>query len=306
MDVSIVVCTWNRASYLDQCLQGMQELDIPAGVEWEILIVNNNCTDNTDEVIARHARTLPIRRLFESTAGKSYAANRGIQEAKGDLIICTDDDVLVCADWVSRYVEAAHSWPNASFFGGTIDPWFEAEPPGWIKENLVRKGPYSILQHGPEVRPFLPGEVGPYGANMAIRAGVLKQFTFDTRLGPIRENILPADDGEFFFRLRSAGHRGVWVGPARVKHHIAKGLLTRDYIWQWHLEQGRTLVIREGRKSEGRLLGAPRWLIRQHCTARMRAWLLWLRKGEKWVQAYTDAAKTLGMIREYRALQDPH
>ena len=71
------------------------------------------------------------------------------------------------------------------------------------------RGPYSVLQHGAEVRPFLVGEVGPYGANMAFRSSALKNFRFDTRLGPIQTQVLPADD-QFVTRLRSAGHRGVW------------------------------------------------------------------------------------------------
>jgi glucosyl-dolichyl phosphate glucuronosyltransferase len=62
-----------------------------------LLVVNNNSTDNTDQIIAHHAEWLPIRRLFEPKAGKSHAANLGIQHATGELIICTDDDVLVAS-----------------------------------------------------------------------------------------------------------------------------------------------------------------------------------------------------------------
>ena len=52
--------------------------------------------------------------------------------ARGELIICTDDDVLVSPGWLSAYLVAAPHWPDASFFGGTIDPWFQVEPPRWI------------------------------------------------------------------------------------------------------------------------------------------------------------------------------
>jgi len=306
MNVTVMICTWNRARYLDQALSAVRELAVPAGVQWEVLVVNNNSTDNTDEVIARHVEWLPIRRLFEPKPGKSHAANLGIQHATGELIVCTDDDVLVSPDWLSAYVAAAQQWPDASFFGGTIDPWFEVEPPRWIKAYLTVRGPYSVLQHGPEVRPFLAGEVGPYGANMAIRSSVLRDFRFDTRLGPIQAQMLPADDAEFIARLKSAGHRGVWVGTARVKHHIAKDLLTSRYIWEWHREQGRSLVLREGGKTGDtrikRLWGVPLWAVREHCTRRIESWLLFPFKRERGVRAYTEAARTLGMIRESRAL----
>jgi glucosyl-dolichyl phosphate glucuronosyltransferase len=65
MFVSVAVCTWNRASLLDRTLQQMRRLQIPAGVGWELLVVNNRCTDETDAVLAAHGNVLPIRRLYE-------------------------------------------------------------------------------------------------------------------------------------------------------------------------------------------------------------------------------------------------
>src|SRR5437870_8648470 len=102
--------------------------------------------------------------------------------ARGELIICTDDDVLVSPGWLSAYL-----WPRST--GQT--PRSSAAPStrgsrrnlrGGSKEYLVVRGPYSVLQHGAEVRPFLVGEVRPYGANMAFRSSALKNFRFDTRL----------------------------------------------------------------------------------------------------------------------------
>ena len=71
MKVTVAICTWNRASLLDQTLTQMHQLRVPSNVEWELLIVNNNCTDDTDAVIARHHGVLPLRRLFESKPGLS-------------------------------------------------------------------------------------------------------------------------------------------------------------------------------------------------------------------------------------------
>jgi glycosyltransferase involved in cell wall biosynthesis len=300
MTITVMICTWNRAQYLDQALTRMCNLLIPKGIEWELLIINNNSSDDTDQVIARHSQALPIRRMFEAKAGKSFAANLGLQNAKGDLIICTDDDVLVCPTWLSEYITAAREWPEASFFGGTIDPWFEVEPPGWIKKYLTTRGPYSVLQHGAEVRPLSPTESGPFGANMAIRASVFKEFQFNTGLGPIERQILPADDGEFIARLKHAGHWGVWVGPARVEHHIAKELLTSRYIWDWYREQGRSLVIRETPSRVRCVHGIPLWAVRQYCTLWVNSCLLFPFKSEQWVKAYTEAARTLGIIQQSR------
>ena len=73
----------------------MRKLQIPDGVDWELLVVNNNCTDKTDEVIARHSEVLPLRRLLELKPGLSNARNCAVEAAQGQLLIWTDDDVLV-------------------------------------------------------------------------------------------------------------------------------------------------------------------------------------------------------------------
>jgi glycosyltransferase involved in cell wall biosynthesis len=111
----------------------MRQLRIPANVDWELLVVNNNCTDDTDAVIARHQDALPLRRLFEPEQGLSNARNSAVAVAKGDYILWTDDDVLVSSNWLVEYANAFRSWPDAAFFGGPIEPWFSTEPPAWLK-----------------------------------------------------------------------------------------------------------------------------------------------------------------------------
>src|SRR5262249_4803687 len=136
MDLTVAICTWNRAELLDRTLAQLRHLEVPPGVSWELLVVNNNCSDHTDEVLARHAPHLPLRRLFEAEQGLSASRNRAVAEAPGELILRTDDDVLADPRWLAEYVEAAKRFPEAGFFGGTIDPWFEVPPPAWVRDNL--------------------------------------------------------------------------------------------------------------------------------------------------------------------------
>src|SRR3954466_10143738 len=110
MLVSVAICTWNRAENLDQTLAGLRGLHVPADVEWELLVVNNNSTDATEEVIARHTAQLPLRRLFERKQGLSNARNCAAAAARGDLLLWTDDDVLVDPDWLAVYVDSARRW----------------------------------------------------------------------------------------------------------------------------------------------------------------------------------------------------
>src|SRR5438105_3257885 len=106
MQVTVAICTWNRARLLDQTLTRMRELAVPTGLSWELLVVNNNCTDDTDAIIAKHADALPIRRLLETKQGLSNARNCALENMRGELLIWTDDDVLVDEGWLRAYVDA--------------------------------------------------------------------------------------------------------------------------------------------------------------------------------------------------------
>ena len=81
MDVTVAICTWNRADLLDRTLAEMAALRVPAGLRWELVVVDNNCTDHTDAVAARYAGRLPLRLLHQPTPGKSHAANLALDEA---------------------------------------------------------------------------------------------------------------------------------------------------------------------------------------------------------------------------------
>ncbi len=169
LDLTVAICTWNRAALLRQTLQSMQKLIIPEGVAWEVLVVNNNCTDNTSDVIQEFARQLPIRECLEPTPGKSHALNTGTQAARGRMIIWTDDDVLVRPDWLAAYWDAINRYPQAEFFGGPVEPWFETDPPQWLEKAWpVVRHAYASINHSDHDMPITEKSV-PFGVNWAIR-----------------------------------------------------------------------------------------------------------------------------------------
>src|ERR1051325_11089380 len=84
--VTIAICTFNRAESLRRTLRSLAELRVLNHVAWEIIVVNNNCTDNTDDVIASFSDRLPIRREFEPQRGLSCARNRAVKAAEGSYI----------------------------------------------------------------------------------------------------------------------------------------------------------------------------------------------------------------------------
>src|SRR5947207_1258016 len=122
MLITVAICTFNRAESLRRTLDSLVGMRLPEKLDWEVVVVNNNCTDSTDEVISVFAERLPIRRTFEPQQGHTMARNRAVKEARGEYIVWTDDDVIVAREWLAAYAEAFHQWPEAAVFGGPIIP----------------------------------------------------------------------------------------------------------------------------------------------------------------------------------------
>src|SRR5438067_1333131 len=115
MKLSIAICTWNRATLLEQTLASIASATVPTAA-WEVIVVNNNCTDETEAVLERFLSLLPLKRVFEGAPGLSNARNAAIKAASGDYLIWTDDDVLVGTDWLVAYERAFTRWPDAAVF----------------------------------------------------------------------------------------------------------------------------------------------------------------------------------------------
>lgn len=300
MLVSVAICTWNRARLLDQTLTAMRALRIPAGVAWELLVVNNNCTDDTDEVIAKHSDSLPIRRLFETKQGHSNARNCGMAAAQGELIVWTDDDVLVDENWLNEYVRAARDFPEAGYFGGRIDPWYEVEPAAWLSENADQlQGLLVIRNLGPDNRPFTENEL-PFGANMALRRSAVAGHGFNPQLGKVRDVCTLADETDYLGRLRDDGWEGIWVPGAVVRHWIPRDRMTRAYLWNYGHGYGRTKVRLESTERRGNGHGAPRWMYRKLATLWLQSTVRRWQGRTDWVRPYLKAAVQRGTIEELR------
>ena len=260
--VSVIICTWNRAGLLDQTLARMRDLHVPTGLGWELLVVNNNCTDDTDAVIARHAGHLPLRVVHESKQGHSNARNRGIDEARGELILWTDDDVQVDPGWLAALADGAARHPDAAGFGGPIEPWYPVEPdPVLLKVFGPLRMGFCGQDLGPAEREMRPGEHA-YGANMAYRTSRLGGLRFDPGLGRRKQFLGGQDDTAFQDHLRERGGRMVWLPAMRVRHYVDPKRTTVRYMGQYFFGVGATDVHRSGAPAGPTLLGAPRYLYR--------------------------------------------
>lgn len=105
--LSVVICTYNRSGSLAETLASVNACTLPGDCTVELVVVDNNSTDDTAAVCATFAGVarIPFRCVKETAQGLSHARNRGVAEATGDVVIFTDDDVLVNARWLVTYAE---------------------------------------------------------------------------------------------------------------------------------------------------------------------------------------------------------
>jgi glycosyltransferase involved in cell wall biosynthesis len=246
VDVTVAICTWNRAKLLDQTLTQLAQLETPGAISWELLVIENDCTDETSAVLSRHSASLPLRVAHEPKRGLSHARNRAAAEARGEIIAWTDDDVLVEPGWLSVYARAARELPESAFFGGPVLPWFDGSPPEWISASLPIIGSaFALCDLGAQRHPLGVRHL-PYGANFAVRTTTQRHHRFDPALGHVGSQLIAGDEMDVMQRMLGAGLSGTWLPEARVRHFVPRERMTEDYIRRYYRGIGRTDVRRGG------------------------------------------------------------
>lgn len=285
MDASIIVCTHNRRERLLRCLQTLMSLEVPAGIHWELLVVDNNSSDGTRAAVESFGRRapFPIRYAFEPRQGKSFALNTGIALARGGIVAFTDDDVSVEPGWLRAILDAFARSPCAGV-GGRIVPLWTSAKPRWLlrlgMENL--NGVVPAFDFGEGISVLEPPNA-PYGANMAYRREMFERYgPFRTDLGPPGSgSLVRGEDTEFGFRLQRGGEMILYVPNAIVHHPVVPEVMTKRYFRRWYFNLGRA-EVRLGPTLDGavRYFGVPRYLFRDLATG-AAAWLMTVDRGAR-------------------------
>jgi glycosyltransferase involved in cell wall biosynthesis len=263
MLVTVSICTWNRSRLLRETLRRMAQLVIPSGIEWELVVVDNNSTDSTPEVIREFMSVLPLHSAVEMRPGVSHARNTAMAHSHGVYTLCTDDDVLVDPQWLAAYVEAFERYGDAVVFGGPILPWFEGDPPPWLRSVFDKvDAAYAARSFDGGDLPLSEANMA-FGANMAFRTDILKQHTFDPALGRVNAGLLGGEETTMVRAILQAGNPGWWVSGARVQHYIPRARQSVKYLREWYAGYGRTMVRLDARLTNGQTGGRPRWVWRE-------------------------------------------
>jgi len=217
--VSILIPTHNRSDILDRTLGSLQGLQIPDGVKVEVIVINNLCTDKTDDVVNSWIprSTLPLRMVHETNIGLNNARNRGVREGAHDLLAFLDDDVLVDATWLSGLLHTFDS-TDAAMVGGRVHLWWEAvERPAWMIPALEDQ--LSRLDMGDQIKHITEPHI--VGANFALRRqAFIDVGEFRPDLDRKGKSLLSGGETYFIIKAMEKGHKLYYSPLAGLRHWV--------------------------------------------------------------------------------------
>lgn len=299
MDVSVVICTRDRAASLARTLQSLGRMSIPKDLRWELIVIDNASTDETNAVLTRFQRSLPLRWEFEAAPGVSNAKNHAVTIVQGNYILWTDDDVIVDPLWLAAYIDAFCRWPDGAFFGGKIIPLFDEPMPHWLRDSWPMIGNvFAYRDFGDQPIQFrLEGNRLPYSANFAIRAAEQRAYLYDPTLGP--GTWVPGEETDVIERMLKDGKSGYWVPEAKVQHCTSRSRQTTRYIGEYYRKKGRaTAYVSNSREYTGpQMFGVPRWLVRRMALNFCKFHLTrWTSPPATWIDHFVNYAMDRGYV----------
>jgi glucosyl-dolichyl phosphate glucuronosyltransferase len=228
-DLTVAVCTYNRAEHLSRCLDTLTRQVCNSGT-YEIFVVDNASTDTTKDVvhdwISRDGR---ISYVHEPVQGVAHARNTALRNTTSPIIAFTDDDQTVPENWVSLFISGFSSLPSNVFaLGGEIDPVFECERPEWLTDNLLR--PLSARVGWSETPRYLQGKEWIGEGNSAYRTELLRKYGgFTEELGR-RGDLLLSSENYVNDVARQDGCLIYFDPRIRITHFIPASRLKKDWF----------------------------------------------------------------------------
>ena len=235
VDFTVAIRTYNSGRSLPAILDHLRSQIGIEAINWEVIVIDNNSTDNTVEIIRNYQadwpQTFPLRYYLEPQQGAGYARHRAVKEASGDLIGFLDDDNLPTPNWVAAAYSFGKTHAKAGAYGSQVHGEFEVEPP----EDFQRIQSFlAIKDRGSAPNLYDPTILSlPPGAGLVFRKQVWLEHVPDSPVlqGPVKESL--TKKGEDFEALMHIGNAGweIWYNPEmQIYHQIPSWRLEKQYL----------------------------------------------------------------------------
>jgi len=240
--ISIIVCCYNSASRLADTLTYIANQEATDSFRWEVIVVNNNSTDNTAEIAEREWHRLSKHETLtivnEKQAGLSFAREKGIAESRFEYIILCDDDNWLSPNYLNEVFSLFTSHPEVDVIGSMSMPSYETVPPEWFKKNHMSYALGSQVEKGD----ITNGNGSVWGAGMAIRKSklnVLKNTGYKNLLTDrLGGKMTTGGDTEICYSLRAIGSRIYFTQRCWLIHFMPKNRFNLQKFYELNFQNG--------------------------------------------------------------------
>lgn len=233
--VSIVICCYNSSSLLSETLKHICNQKVPSFIKWEVIVVDNNSTDDTSGIaksyLEKNKCPAPFKIIFQAEQGLSKARKTGLDNSKYEYIIFCDDDNRLNENYVEKSYMFMESNPDAGVAGASSEAVTDGVFPEWFGKFSNH---YSIGRQGDENTDLTWTSGYVWGAGMVIRRSALKELYengYTSNLSDREGEILSSGgDVEICFALRLAGWKILYSPELKFSHFISKERLNWEYL----------------------------------------------------------------------------
>lgn len=262
MELSVILCTYNRSNGLIRTLESLQSQDLPKNFAWEVVVVDNNSTDDTPEKVRGFAESseLVVRYVKEKKQGLSHARNKGVAEARGRYLHFTEDDEIADKNLIQEIYGTFETF-QCDCVGGRIYLKCEDEMPRWLTKDLW--GFQGYLNYGDNAIQ-MDEQRYPFGGNMTFSREVFRRIgLFNVNMGRKGDQLFGGEEVDFFQRLLSAGGKGIYQPEAIVYHVTKKPRLQKKYFRTLHYKNGMQQALLADEIYQRSLFGIPLFIFPQ-------------------------------------------
>lgn len=266
MILSLIICTFNRADILKVTLPYILKLKIPEDLKVELIIIDNNSTDNT-RLVSKESifefeglfkGKLKGKYFFEPIQGLSQARNRGYFESTGEYIVYIDDECVLPREWLIEAKKIIDQVKPAFLGGPFLGKYLPGSSSKWFKESFGDSHMLQYdLQNGAIKDRYLSG------GNLFIRRDVFEKVgVFDTNLGMSGNTINYGEEHELQIRfIKVYPNELIWYDDSIFLWHLIRDEKMRlSYLMKDALIRGKSAA--ELKKSPRKaLMHAPFYLV---------------------------------------------
>ncbi len=294
--LTVAICSYNRAYRLHKLVAALRAQKCP--VPFEILIVDNNCTDNTRQVVEGLSKLngIPLRYVKERQQGIVYARNRAIEETKNSAYLAyIDDDEFPLDNWLKATVDALEK-EDADCVGGQIRvslpsskvfPWLEKELFGFLGAVNYNTTPFWITD----------SDTPLWSGNIAYKTSVFADgLRFDYRYNRRGVAIGGGEDAIMFNTLLERGVRVRYRPDMVIEHFVDEWKLKRSYFLKLHFIAGRKYGQHVTGEYKRTIMGVPPFMLTQALRHWGRALLKFLTRESGMLRQAMNGAHATGMI----------